>query len=126
MNKLIFARVEMWVVLLVVLVGILAMIGFGAVMAYMIASYGLFGLFANIALLVNVALIFALPYAIWRLGRTEYFAPLVVVQIVTGILLGPGVLGAAAPQLYAALFPPPGPRWALPPVMVSTLRTTVG
>jgi hypothetical protein len=31
MNKLIFARVEMWVVLLVVLVGMLAMIGFGAV-----------------------------------------------------------------------------------------------
>jgi protein-export membrane protein SecD len=34
------------------------------VMAYMIASYGLFGLFANIALLVNVALIFALLSAI--------------------------------------------------------------
>ena len=43
---------------------IAAMIGFGAVMAYMIASYGLFGLFANIALLVNVALIFALLSAI--------------------------------------------------------------
>ena len=43
---------------------IAAMIGFGAVMAYMIASYGLFGLFANIALFVNVALIFALLSAI--------------------------------------------------------------
>ena len=31
MNKLIFARVELWVVLLIVLAGLLAMIGFGAV-----------------------------------------------------------------------------------------------
>ena len=29
-----------------------------------------------------MVLIFALPYLVWRLGRTEYFAPLVVVQIV--------------------------------------------
>ncbi|MXO92702.1 cation:proton antiporter [Erythrobacter arachoides] len=50
--------------------------------------------------------IFALPYLVWRLGRTEYVAPLVVVQILAGILLGPGVLGAALPALHAALFPP--------------------
>ncbi|KLE35897.1 cation:proton antiporter [Aurantiacibacter luteus] len=50
--------------------------------------------------------IFALPYAVWRLGRTDYYAPLVVVQIVGGILLGPGVLGAALPQLHATLFTP--------------------
>jgi hypothetical protein len=40
--------------------------------------------------LVAMILIFALPFLVWRLGRTEYFAPLVVVQIVTGIVLGPG------------------------------------
>ncbi|MGE3731338.1 MAG: cation:proton antiporter, partial [Lysobacterales bacterium] len=38
------------------------------------------------------------------LGRTDYYAPLVVVQILTGILLGPGLLGAAFPALYAGLF----------------------
>jgi Kef-type K+ transport system membrane component KefB len=56
--------------------------------------------------LVAILLIFAVPYLIWRLGRTEYFAPLVVVQIVTGILLGPGVLGAAFPEYYAYVFNP--------------------
>ena len=56
--------------------------------------------------LVAILLIFAVPYVIWRLGRTEYFAPLVVVQIVTGILLGPGVLGAVFPEYYAYVFNP--------------------
>jgi Kef-type K+ transport system membrane component KefB len=56
--------------------------------------------------LVAILLIFAVPYLIWRLGRTEYFAPLVVVQIVTGILLGPGVLGAVFPDYYAYVFNP--------------------
>ncbi|MBC8058813.1 MAG: cation:proton antiporter, partial [Rhizobiales bacterium] len=56
--------------------------------------------------LVAMLLIFTVPYLIWRLGRTEYFAPLVVVQIVTGILLGPGVLGAAFPEYYTFVFNP--------------------
>jgi hypothetical protein len=43
--------------------------------------------------LIAMALVFTLPYLIWRLGNTHYFAPLVVVQIITGILLGPGILG---------------------------------
>ena len=57
--------------------------------------------------LVAMLIIFAAPYLIWRLGRTEYFAPLVVVQIVTGILLGPGVLGKAFPDYYRFVFTPP-------------------
>jgi Kef-type K+ transport system membrane component KefB len=56
--------------------------------------------------LVAILLIFAVPYCVWRLGRTEYLAPLVVVQIVTGILLGPGVLGAVFPAYYAYVFNP--------------------
>ena len=56
--------------------------------------------------LIAMTLIFALPYAIWRLGRTEYWAPLVVVQILTGILLGPGLLGAAFPAYHGGLFTP--------------------
>ena len=56
--------------------------------------------------LVAILLIFAVPYLVWRLGRTEYFAPLVVVQILTGILLGPGVLGAVFPEYHAYVFNP--------------------
>ena len=56
--------------------------------------------------LVAMIIIFALPYLVWRLGRTDYWAPLVVVQIVTGIVLGPGVLGAAFPDYYRFVFNP--------------------
>jgi len=49
------------------------------------------------------------PYLVWRVGRTEYFAPLVVVQIVTGILLGPGVLGRSF-RYYDFVFQAPGYR----------------
>jgi len=57
--------------------------------------------------LIAMTIIFGVPYLIWRLGRTDYYAPLVVVQIVTGILLGPGILGAVAPDLYGAVFTAP-------------------
>ena len=56
--------------------------------------------------LLALLLIFAVPYAVWRLGRTDHWAPLVVVQIVGGILLGPGVLGALFPGYYAFVFTP--------------------
>lgn len=56
--------------------------------------------------LIAMTLIFTIPYLIWRVGRTEYYAPLVVVQIITGILLGPGMLGAAFPNYYAVVFTP--------------------
>ena len=58
------------------------------------------------AFLVALLIIFTVPYLLWRLGRTEYFAPLVVVQIVSGILLGPGVVGAAFPDYYDTIFSP--------------------
>ena len=56
--------------------------------------------------LLALAMVFAIPYLIWRLGRTDYWAPLVVVQIITGIALGPGVLGAAFPAYYDFVFNP--------------------
>lgn len=56
--------------------------------------------------LIALLIIFALPWLVWRVFRTEYWAPLVVVQIVGGILLGPGVLGAAFPDYYAFVFRP--------------------
>jgi Kef-type K+ transport system membrane component KefB len=56
--------------------------------------------------LIAMAIIFTVPWLVWRFGRTEYFAPLVVVQIITGILLGPGVLGAVFPEYHAFVFNP--------------------
>ena len=56
--------------------------------------------------LAAMLLVFSLPWLVWRLGRTEYWAPLVVVQIVAGILLGPGVLGTAWPAAYSTIFTP--------------------
>ena len=56
--------------------------------------------------LLAMLLIFSIPYLIWRLGNTDYWAPLVVVQIICGILLGPGVLGRAYPEYYQFVFNP--------------------
>ncbi|MFQ5438325.1 MAG: protein translocase subunit SecD [Paracoccaceae bacterium] len=39
---------------------IATVVAFGAVLVFMVLSYGLFGLFANVALLLNIAMIFAL------------------------------------------------------------------
>ena len=61
---------------------------------------------ATETLLAALLVIFAVPFVIWRVGRLERLVPLVVVQIVAGVLLGPGVLGAVAPGGYAALFTP--------------------
>ncbi len=57
--------------------------------------------------LLAMLLVFSLPYLVWRLGRTDDFAPLVVVQILAGIALGPGMLGSVWPQAYELVFPPP-------------------
>ncbi len=56
--------------------------------------------------LLALILIFSVPYLVWRLGKTDHWAPLVVVQIIAGILLGPGVLGAALPGYYTLVFTP--------------------
>ena len=57
--------------------------------------------------LIAMAIIFTVPWLIWRLGRTDYYAPLVVVQIIAGILLGPGILGRFFPDYYAFVFTAP-------------------
>ncbi len=56
--------------------------------------------------LLAMTAIFGLPYLVWRLARTEHYAPLVVVQILSGIALGPGVLGAVWPEAYRFVFTP--------------------
>lgn len=62
---------------------------------------------SNEPFLIALVLIFGIPCLIWRLGRTEYYAPLVVVQIITGLLLGPGVLGGIFPSYYQFVFTAP-------------------
>jgi Kef-type K+ transport system membrane component KefB len=56
--------------------------------------------------LIAMAIIFTVPWLIWRIARTDYWAPLVVVQIITGILLGPGILGRILPDYYQFVFTP--------------------
>jgi Kef-type K+ transport system membrane component KefB len=56
--------------------------------------------------LIAMAIILTVPYLVWRLFRTDYYAPLVVVQIVAGILLGPGILGKVLPDYYHFVFSP--------------------
>ena len=53
-----------------------------------------------------MTIIFSVPWLIWRVGRTDYYAPLVVVQILAGIVLGPGLLGHAYPEYYTFVFNP--------------------
>jgi len=56
--------------------------------------------------LIALTIIFTVPFLIWRLSKTDYFAPLVVIQIITGILLGPGILGRVFPEYYTFVFNP--------------------
>ena len=57
--------------------------------------------------LLAMLIIFSVPYLIWRLCKTDYYAPLVVVQIIAGVILGPGVLGAMYPDYFTFVFSPP-------------------
>jgi Kef-type K+ transport system membrane component KefB len=60
--------------------------------------------------LAAMLVIFVVPYAAWRLLGTiagwQQAVPLAIVQIVCGVAMGPGVLGAAAPHFHAGLFTP--------------------
>lgn len=56
--------------------------------------------------LIAMPIIFSVPYLVWRLGRTDYFALLGVVQIIAGIVLGPGVLGKWFPDYYGFVITP--------------------
>ncbi|WP_240669108.1 cation:proton antiporter [Dyella sp. M7H15-1] len=54
--------------------------------------------------LIAMLIIFSVPYLLWRHLKTDYYAPMVVVQIVAGIVLGPDVLGAYCGNCYNAVF----------------------
>jgi Kef-type K+ transport system membrane component KefB len=48
--------------------------------------------------------IFTIPYFLWKLCRTDRYAPLVVVQIICGVIFGPGIFGYFFPNQYSAIF----------------------
>ncbi|MCJ7421035.1 cation:proton antiporter [Sphingomicrobium astaxanthinifaciens] len=50
--------------------------------------------------------IYTLPWLAWRALGQRSWAPLVVVQIVGGVLAGPALLGAALPVVHEAVFTP--------------------
>ncbi len=56
-------------------------------------------------LLVTLAMVVG-PWLISRIDIVRRIAPLAVLQILAGVLLGPSGLGRVAPAAYAALFPP--------------------
>jgi Kef-type K+ transport system membrane component KefB len=56
--------------------------------------------------LTALAVIFFVPWLIWRLLRIDSWMPLVVAQILSGVLIGPGILGVYAPSVYSSVFTP--------------------
>ena len=56
--------------------------------------------------LLALIIIFSVPYVVWRALKLDNVAPLAIVQIIGGVVLGPGVLGALVPSIYAAIFTP--------------------
>ncbi|MBT9292022.1 cation:proton antiporter [Prosthecodimorpha staleyi] len=55
-------------------------------------------------LLLQATVVLVVPFLFWWVLGLRRFLPLVVVQILTGVLLGPSVLGMAAPDVFAFLF----------------------
>jgi hypothetical protein len=55
-------------------------------------------------LLVQAAIVILIPYLLWRTLRLGRRFPLGVIQILTGVLLGPAMFGAFSPTLFNSLF----------------------
>lgn len=55
-------------------------------------------------LLIGASLTVFIPFVLWWLLKLRRIAPLAVIQIFTGILLGPTILGEIAPDLHQSLF----------------------
>lgn len=56
--------------------------------------------------LLQALLLIAGPFLLWRLAGVRHVAPMVVIQILFGIALGPSLFGRVAPELWSALFAP--------------------
>ncbi|NTU73847.1 cation:proton antiporter [Candidatus Roizmanbacteria bacterium] len=55
--------------------------------------------------LVQALILIGLPYFIWKIKFIRAYMPLVVIQIIIGVLLGPTILAKIFPQAYQILFP---------------------
>jgi Kef-type K+ transport system membrane component KefB len=55
-------------------------------------------------LLFALIIIFSVPYFVWRMLALDAWAPLAIVQIIAGVVLGPGVFGAAFPNAFNVVF----------------------
>lgn len=62
---------------------------------------------AKVSFLAIASVIVLLPWMLWRIGIVRRIAPLAVVQIWMGVILGPSCLGRLAPDFHAVLFAPP-------------------
>jgi len=58
----------------------------------------------GVIFLVQALVVVALPVALLRLSRLKGLVPLVVIQIVVGIALGPSLFGRLAPQYFHLFF----------------------
>jgi Kef-type K+ transport system membrane component KefB len=70
--------------------------------------------------IIQALAILVLPVAIWRLLRLRGAVPLVVVQILVGIALGPTLFGRVAPEAYRFFFNPATltPLWGVASIAV--------
>jgi Kef-type K+ transport system membrane component KefB len=75
---------------------------------------------AELIFLVQALAILVLPIAVWRLLFLRGVVPLVVVQILVGIALGPTLFGRFAPETFHLIFNPPTltPLWGVASIAV--------
>ncbi|MGB8841234.1 MAG: cation:proton antiporter [Aliidongia sp.] len=59
-----------------------------------------------IIFLLQTLIIIALPAAMFRIAGLRRIVPLVVLQILFGLALGPSLLGRVSPEIYSLLFAP--------------------
>jgi Kef-type K+ transport system membrane component KefB len=55
-------------------------------------------------LLVQASIVILIPYLLWRTLQLGRWFPLGVIQIFAGVMLGPAIFGALAPDLFKSLF----------------------
>eukprot|EP01037_Dinobryon_pediforme_P027084 gene27084-29854_t len=53
------------------------------------------------------AIVVLIPFLLWHVFKAGKIFPLAVIQIFSGILLGPSIFGAIAPDLYKGIFDKP-------------------
>src|SRR5260370_28652616 len=75
---------------------------------------------ADLIFIVQALAVLVLPVAVWRLLRLRGAVPLVVVQILVGIALGPTLFGRLAPETYHLFFNPTAltPLWGVASIAV--------